>query len=94
MRSAAPTGFAEALHAIPLGTTTGYAGATRYTATRSDFNQGRSTKLVAEALDGSDYISLNFYDLTQGGQLAPCEMPHEKVVAFVKAYSPNGHVDA
>lgn len=86
MRAAAPTGFAAALRAIPCGTTTGHAGTKRYTATRSEFNDGRSVKLVAEALDGSDYISLNFYDLAQGGQLAPCEMPHEKVIAFVTHY--------
>lgn len=86
MRTAAPKGFASALRAIPRGTSRGRAGTTRYTATRSDFNDGRSVKLVAEALDGSDYISLNFYDLEQGGQLAPCEMPHEKVVAFVNNY--------
>lgn len=88
MRAAAPAGFAEALRAIPAGTSTGHAVHRRYTATRSDFNGGKSIKLVAEALDGSDYISLNFYDLCSGGQLAPCEMPAEKVVAFVTAYQP------
>jgi|TARA_B110000908_G_scaffold155059_1_gene192920 hypothetical protein len=88
VRAAAPAGFATSLRAIPCGTTTGHAGAKRYTATRSEFNNGHSVKLVAEALDGSDYISLNFYDLEQGGQLAPCEMQHEKVVAFVIQYTP------
>jgi hypothetical protein len=88
VRAPAPAGFANALRAIPQGTTRGHAGGTTYTATRSDFNGGRSVKLVAEALDGSDYISLNFYDLSRGEQLAPCEMPHEKVVAFVFGYRP------
>lgn len=88
MRAPAPAGFANTLHTIPCGTTTGQANDVRYTVTRSDYNQGRSTKLVAEALDGSDYISLNFYDLKQGGQLAPCEMTHKKVVDFVMAYQP------
>lgn len=87
MRSIAPSGFSAALRAIPRGATQGHVGATRYTTTRSDFNDGRSVKLVAEALDGSDYISLNFYDLTQGAQLAPCEMPTEKVIAFVMRYN-------
>ncbi|KIN73782.1 hypothetical protein Z949_2974 [Sulfitobacter guttiformis KCTC 32187] len=59
----------------------------RYTATRTDFNNGRSVKLVAEALDQSDYISLNFYDLQSGGQIAPCEMPPEKVIEFVDKYA-------
>ncbi|UWR24084.1 hypothetical protein K3756_03475 [Sulfitobacter sp. S190] len=75
--------------AIPLGTSTGQAHARRYTATRSVFNEGRSTKLVAEALDGSDYISLNYYDLARGARLAPCEMPAAKVIAFVLAYKPD-----
>lgn len=88
MRAPAPDGFAEALRAIPSGTSLGRIGTTRYTATRSDFNNGRSIKLVAEALDQSDYISLNFYDLDSGGQLAPCEMPHDKVIDFVMAYRP------
>lgn len=88
MRAPAPIGFAAALRAIAFGTTTGLSGATRYAVTRTDFNAGRSIKLVAEALDGSDYISLNFYDLRSGPQLAPCEMPHDKVVAFVMSYAP------
>lgn len=88
MRAVAPAGFAPALRAIPRGTTTGQAGGIRYTVTRTDFNEGRSVKLVGEALDGSDYISLNFYDLASGGQLAPCEMPHAKVIAFVTGYQP------
>ncbi|MCX7566904.1 hypothetical protein OS189_11190 [Sulfitobacter sp. F26169L] len=92
MISPAPATFAAQLRAIPTGTTTGRANGTRYTATRSDFNAGRSVKLVAEALDGSDYISLNYYDLASGGQLAPCEMPHEKVIAFVMAYQPEAEI--
>lgn len=88
MREAAPAGFGAALQAIPLGTSKGIAHSRRYIATRTDFNSGRSIKLVAEALDGSDYISLNFYDLGSGTQLAPCEMSHEKVITFVTAYQP------
>jgi hypothetical protein len=38
---------------------------------------------VAEALDGSDYISLNLYRLKSGPLLKPCEMPDAKVIAFV-----------
>lgn len=88
MRAPAPEGFEAALRAIPSGTSRGHAGNTCYTVTRSDFNQGRSIKLVAEALDASDYVSLNFYDLKRGGQLAACEMPHEKVISFVLHYKP------
>ncbi len=90
MRVDAPPGFADALRRIPQGTSEGTAGGCRYTATRSDFNGGSSVKLVAEALDGTDYISLNFYDLARGAQLAPCEMPHAKVIDFVRRYRPVG----
>lgn len=86
MRAVAPAGFSAALRDIPIGTSTGRADGISYTATRSDFNGGRSVKLVAEARDGSDYISLNFYDLERGGQLAPCEMPLQKVIDFVLTY--------
>lgn len=88
MRAAAPAGFAATLRAIPCGTTTGYANGTRYAVTRTDFNGGRSVKLVGEALDGQDYVSMNFFDLASGGQLAPCEMTHAKVIAFVMGYQP------
>tara|TARA_R110002072_G_scaffold30387_10_gene94999 strand:+ start:1695 stop:1844 length:150 start_codon:yes stop_codon:yes gene_type:complete len=39
-------------------------------------------------LGGSDYISLNFYGLTAEPGLYPCEMPAEKVIAFLRSYIP------
>lgn len=45
---------------------------------------GRSQKLEAEELGGTDYISFNLYRLANGDAiLKPCEMPEGKVVAFV-----------
>ena len=44
---------------------------------------GRSEKLVARSLDGSDYVSLNLYRLESGPQLKPCEMPAAKVMRFL-----------
>lgn len=88
MRQAAPAGFGTALRAIPRGTSCGHAHNRRYIATRTDFNAGKSIKLVAEARDQSDYISLNYYDLSNGAQLAPCEMSDAKVIAFVMDYVP------
>ncbi|MGC1494786.1 MAG: hypothetical protein WA790_03185 [Sulfitobacter sp.] len=61
----------------------------RYVATHSVFNNGRSSKVVAEELGGSDYISLNYYDLTAGPGLFPCEMPADKVIAFLRSYVPD-----
>lgn len=73
---------------LPMGTSTGTAEGRRYLATRSRFSGGRATKLVAEELGGKDYISLNLYDLAAGPRLYPCEMPSAKVIAFVRAYTP------
>lgn len=75
--------FAAALHAIPFGSCTGMAHCKRYILSKTAVAGGKGAKLVAEALDGSDYISLNIYHLVAGDILKPCEMPQEKVVAFV-----------
>ncbi len=75
--------FVTAYDALPLGTFQGTAYDRRYVVTRTNMAGGRSGKLVAEALDGSDYISLNFYRLAEQPLLKPCEMPAEKVIAFV-----------
>lgn len=84
-----PEDVAELLDALPIGTSCGTAHGKRYVTTRSLFNDGRSNKLVAEQLGGADYISLNFYDLTTGPALFPCEMPAEKVIAFLRSYTPD-----
>jgi hypothetical protein len=88
-----PEDVAGRIAALPLGTCTGTADGKRWIATRSQFSAGRATKLVAEELGGADYISLNLYDLTNGVQLYPCEMPAEKVIAFVRAFVPD-HAEA
>ena len=75
--------FATALSALPMGTFTGRVAGRRYVVTKSAFSAGRAIKLVAEELGGTDYISLNWYDLAAGPVLKPCEMPEAKVVRFV-----------
>lgn len=80
--------FLTAFDALPLGTFTGMAHRRRYVVTRQDFAGGSSRKLVAEELGGADYISLNLYRLTSGSRLKPCEMPAEKVIAFVLDLQP------
>jgi hypothetical protein len=79
--------FLTAFDALPIGTFRGTAHGKSYLVTRSQIVGGRGDKLVAEALDGSDYISLNLYRLKSGALLKPCEMPAEKVVAFVTAFA-------
>ncbi len=55
---------------------------------RRTYAQGRSHELVAHELGGSDYISMNLYDLQSGARLKPCEMPEAKVRDFVLALVP------
>lgn len=76
--------FIERFDAFPLG---GY-GATyrgrRYRMVKTQMANGRSQKLEAEELGGTDYISFNLYRLAGGeALLKPCEMPGQKVVEFV-----------
>jgi hypothetical protein len=61
-----------------------YAGR-RYGVTNSVHANGRSFKLYAEELGGSDRISLNIYRPPSSAEptLKPCEMPLDKVTAFV-----------
>lgn len=69
---------------MPLGYFTArYAGA-RYGVTRSVHANGRSMKLYAEELGGTDRVSLNIF-APAAGELAlkPCEMAVDKVTAFV-----------
>ncbi len=82
--------FLAAFFALPLGTFTGHAQGGRYVVSRQEMAGGKSHKLVAHQLDGTDYISLNLYQTRNSGALLrPCEMPAEKVVAFVLALCPD-----
>ena len=76
--------FVATFDALPTG---GYGGTyqgRRYRITKTQMAAGRSQKLEAEELGGSDYISFNLYRLATGqALLKPCEMPEEKVVDFV-----------
>ena len=78
-----PDAVAEALLALPLGTFRGQALGKTWLVTRSLFAGGASEKLVAHALDGTDYISMNLYRLESGSRLKPCEMPAARVARFV-----------
>jgi peptide-methionine (S)-S-oxide reductase len=55
----------------------------KYGVTRTGFNAGKSYKIFAEELGGTDFISLNYYVLEAGNQLNPCEMPAEKIMDFL-----------
>ncbi len=76
--------FVAKFDAMPEG---GYGGTfedKRYRITKTLMATGRSQKLQAEELGGKDYVSFNLYRLADGtALLKPCEMPEEKVMAFV-----------
>ena len=57
----------------------------RYGVTNTAHANGKSFKLYAEELGGSDRISLNIYRPPSSMEpaLKPCEMPVDKVTAFV-----------
>ena len=75
--------FLAAFEALPRGTFDAVYGGRRWQVTRSGFASGRAEKLVGEALDGSDRVSMNLYRLNRGIRIAPCEMPEAKVRAFL-----------
>ena len=62
----------------------------RYGVTVRKCRYGKRTSLFARALAGGNLVSFNLYRLMSGeGSLRPCEMPAEKVVAFVLGYIPD-----
>ena len=74
----------RAFHALPEGGFTAVHAGRRYRVVKTSHADARSRKLVARALDGSDYISLNLYLLRDGrALLRPCEMPERKVRDFI-----------
>ncbi|MGI9288104.1 MAG: hypothetical protein ACR2P1_22155 [Pseudomonadales bacterium] len=52
------------------------------------FNEGKSVKIYAEELKGTDFISLNFYTSSSQDHLKPCEMLAEKVIYFLLNQKP------
>jgi hypothetical protein len=82
--------FESALAAIPSGYGEGVYKGLRYGVTGRKSRDGKRTSLFAQALAGGDLVSFNLYRLRSGeGALRPCEMPVDKVVAFVLGYVPD-----
>lgn len=79
-----PATIWSCLTTMPLGYFTARYANARYGVTRSVHANGRSMKLYAEQLGGTDRISLNIFAPPSGEPaLKPCEMPIDKVTAFV-----------
>lgn len=71
------------IEGLPIGYSEGEFQGKRYGISKSVFNQGRSLKVFANELGGTDFISLNLYLTKKGAVLKPCEMPEEKVKEFL-----------
>jgi hypothetical protein len=90
MQGTGPDAIWRALSAWPEGYFTATYDGERYGVTRSVHANGRSMKLWAEQLGGADRISLNIYAPPSGDlALKPCEMPIDKVTAFVLSAVPD-----
>lgn len=77
----------EIILKIPLGYSEVDYNNRRYGMTRADFNDGKSLKVYAEELGGTDFISFNYYITTKDEYLKPCEMPEQKVLDFLRQIS-------
>ncbi|MFK7749882.1 MAG: peptide methionine sulfoxide reductase [Kordia sp.] len=71
---------------LPLGYSEVLYENTRYSVTKSEFNQGKSYKVYASKLGGNNFISLNYYCTSTREILKPCEMPEQKVIHFLENY--------
>ena len=69
---------------IPEGYSEGIYKDRKYGITRTNFNSGKSLKIYAKELGGTDFISLNYYSTKNAELLKPCEMPESKVIQFLK----------
>lgn len=73
----------EQIQRFPMGYSMVHYDNKKYGVTRTDFNRGKSIKLYAEELGGTDFISLNYYITAKTERLIPCEMPTQKVIDFI-----------
>jgi len=69
---------------LPEGHSKGLYKGKKYGVTKEIFNNGKSFKVYAEVLGGTDFISLNYYITKENEILKPCEMPEKKVIDFLQ----------
>ncbi len=86
MSGDAPLNLDAALARIPEGWSRVRVGSRAYGLTRTTHTDGRSVGLYAEELGGTDVVSANVWWLAGGAVLKPCEMPAEKVEAFLRGW--------
>lgn len=78
----------ELVDRVPEGWTPVRYDGRRYGLTRRTHAAGRSVSVLAEELGGPDRVSSNVYRTDAGWLLKPCEMPAEKVLAFLRGWRP------
>ena len=74
----------EKLQILPEGISRVLYREKRYLLHKRTLLSGRLVKLYAEELGGRDFVSLNCYVAVSALLLKPCEMPEEKVIAFIE----------
>lgn len=72
------------IETLPEGYSTVLFEDKKYGLTKTTFTNGKSYKIYAEELQGTDFISLNYYITSASELLKPCEMPSEKVTRFLR----------
>ena len=78
---------ADLLAAVPEGWSVATYAGRRYAVTKTRHAGGRSVSVYAEELGGTDVVSANLYLTGAGEAFRPCEMPAEKVLAFLRGAS-------
>ena len=76
--------YRERLKAFPDGAYGVEYSGKRYLMRKETLLDGKLIKLYAEELGGNDFVSLNYYETAAHPLLKPCEMPAEKVIAFIE----------
>lgn len=74
--------------ALPPGYSSGDFEGRRWGVTVSVSPDRRRWWVFAEALGGTETVSLNLYALQSGVRLKPCEMPAARAAAFLCGYRP------
>lgn len=72
---------------IPEGYSQGKFSGSTYGITKATYNAGRSFKIYAEELGGSNFVSLNYYITKEKDLLKPCEMSVTKAMEFLENVS-------
>lgn len=83
-----PTELDALLERVPRGWCEVEYDARRWGLRRTEAVDGRAVAIWAEELGGTATVSANVYRTAAGAVLRPCEMPAERVLDFLRGWSP------